>query len=78
MREKIGAGSEESWKDRELNLRRQARAKVDDHGKPRTAVKQKAYEMEADKIMGIWTREGLTTLQRRPNMQQRQQSRPPT
>ena len=77
MKEKIGAGSEESWKDRELNLRRQARAKVDDF--PRTAVKQKAYEMEADKIVGIWTREeGLTTLQRRPNKQQRQQPRPPT
>ena len=52
MREKIGAGSEESWKDRELNLRRQARAKVDEHGKPRTAVKQKAYEMEAYKNNG--------------------------
>ena len=54
-------------KDRELNLRRQAYTKVDEHGRPSTAVKQKPYEMEAD------TRK----LQRRPQKQQRQQSRSP-
>ena len=43
------AGPEESLKGGELDLGRQAQAKVDEHGKPTTAVKQKGYEMEADK-----------------------------
>ena len=73
------AGSEKSLQGRELELRRQAYAKVDENGKPTIAVRQKAFEIEADKKKSASGQEkkGSTILQRRPKTQQQQSRSPP-
>ena len=73
------AGSEKSLKGRELELRRQAYAKVDENGKPTIAVRQKAFEIEADEIKSASGQEkkGSTILQRRPKTQQQPSRSPP-
>ena len=69
--------SEESLKDRELNLRREDRHKGGRTRKPTTAVKQKAYEMEADRTKGHQDKKRRMTNLGGPKTQQRHQSRSP-
>ena len=51
------AGSEESLKDRELNLRRHAHAKVDEQGKtPNGSTAESSRNGRPTKERGIWTK----------------------